>query len=287
MPQDDARGGRIARLQPAAGLSCYIVLPLAFRISLPALNNNLVNLVKTTTLAYAIAVPEMLYVSSQIWSDELNVPEMMNVLLVCYFGAGRRARLRDAPLGARDARAGVRRMTRAAAGPSAAARHRPAGAAAGAPIACAARRSRRARCRRPARALRAAHGVALLALLVRRLRRSAQAQAGAGAARRSSTTIWKWTPLLLRRASCSTSRSASLAMAIGTVARRAARPRADLAAAARCASGAWFVTHFFRNAPWLVLLFYCMFLLPFQVTLFGVTIPLPDWVKATFGLRCR
>jgi polar amino acid transport system permease protein len=63
----------------------YIVLPLAFRITLPALNNNLVNLVKTTTLAYAIAVPEMLYVSSQIWSDELNVPEMMNVLLVAYF----------------------------------------------------------------------------------------------------------------------------------------------------------------------------------------------------------
>ncbi len=63
----------------------YIVFPLAFRISLPALNNNLVNLVKTTTLAYAIAVPEMLYMSSQIWSDELNVPEMMNVLLVCYF----------------------------------------------------------------------------------------------------------------------------------------------------------------------------------------------------------
>ena len=37
------------------------------------------------TLAYAIAVPEMLYVSSQIWSDELNVPVMMNVLLICYF----------------------------------------------------------------------------------------------------------------------------------------------------------------------------------------------------------
>jgi polar amino acid transport system permease protein len=62
-----------------------IVFPLAFRISLPALNNNLVNLVKTTTLAYAIAVPEMLYVSSQIWSDNLNVPEMMNVLMIAYF----------------------------------------------------------------------------------------------------------------------------------------------------------------------------------------------------------
>src|SRR5437867_1338303 len=63
----------------------HVILPLAFRISLPALNNNLVNLVKTTTIAYAIAVPEMLYVSSQIWSDELNVPVMMNVLLICYF----------------------------------------------------------------------------------------------------------------------------------------------------------------------------------------------------------
>jgi len=64
----------------------YIILPLAFRISLPALNNNLVNLIKTTTIAYAIAVPEMLYVANQIWSDELNVPEMMNVLLVIYLG---------------------------------------------------------------------------------------------------------------------------------------------------------------------------------------------------------
>src|SRR4029079_9650789 len=62
----------------------HVVLPLAFRLSLPALNNNLVNLVKTTTIAYAIAVPEMLYVANQIWSDELNVPEMMDVLLIIY-----------------------------------------------------------------------------------------------------------------------------------------------------------------------------------------------------------
>ena len=62
----------------------YVILPLAFRISLPALNNNLVNLVKTTTLAYAIAVPELLYICSQIWSEKWNVPELMNVLLVTY-----------------------------------------------------------------------------------------------------------------------------------------------------------------------------------------------------------
>ena len=46
--------------------------------------NNLVNLVKTTTLAYAIAVPELLYMSAQIWSEQVNVPEMMVVLLISY-----------------------------------------------------------------------------------------------------------------------------------------------------------------------------------------------------------
>jgi len=62
-----------------------ITLPLAFRVALPALNNNLVNLVKTTTLAFAIAVPEMLYESNQIWSDNVNVTEMMIFLLIAYF----------------------------------------------------------------------------------------------------------------------------------------------------------------------------------------------------------
>ena len=31
----------------------------------------------------------------------------------------------------------------------------------------------------------------------------------------------------------------------------------------------WFVTQFFRNSPWLVLLFYCMLLLPFEVRIGG------------------
>lgn len=62
----------------------YVTLPLAFRVCLPALNNNLINLLKTTTVAYAIAVPETLYVANQIWSDEYNVMEMMNVVWVIY-----------------------------------------------------------------------------------------------------------------------------------------------------------------------------------------------------------
>jgi polar amino acid transport system permease protein len=61
-----------------------VVLPLALRTSLPALTNNTVNLIKSTTLAYAIGVPEILSISTQIWADRLNVLEMMIVLLAVY-----------------------------------------------------------------------------------------------------------------------------------------------------------------------------------------------------------
>ena len=64
-----------------------VVLPLAFRVSLPALNNNLVNLVKTTTQAFAIAVPELLYQSVTIWNDfpSAQYPTML-MLFVVYIG---------------------------------------------------------------------------------------------------------------------------------------------------------------------------------------------------------
>lgn len=46
----------------------------------------------------------------------------------------------------------------------------------------------------------------------------------------------------------------------------------------------WFVTHLFRNSPWLVILFVVMFLVPFEMRLPGGTrIMIPDWVKATFA----
>jgi len=67
-----------------AQVYAYVTLPLAFRVCLPSLNNNLINLLKTTTVAYAIAAPETLYVANQIWSDEYNVPEMMNVVWFVY-----------------------------------------------------------------------------------------------------------------------------------------------------------------------------------------------------------
>jgi polar amino acid transport system permease protein len=43
----------------------------------------------------------------------------------------------------------------------------------------------------------------------------------------------------------------------------------------------WAFTNFFRNAPWLVVLFYCMLLLPFQFRIGGVqSIPTGQWESA-------
>ncbi|MBZ9894412.1 MULTISPECIES: ABC transporter permease subunit [unclassified Mesorhizobium] len=47
---------------------------------------------------------------------------------------------------------------------------------------------------------------------------------------------------------------------------------------------AWFVTHLFRNSPWLVILFTVMLLVPFEMRLPGAgTVAIPDWIKATFA----
>ncbi|KRW96659.1 amino acid ABC transporter permease [Paracoccus sp. MKU1] len=62
----------------------HVTFPLAFRVSFPAMTSNLVNLIKTTTTAYAISVAETLYVANRIWSDQFNVFEMMNVVWVVY-----------------------------------------------------------------------------------------------------------------------------------------------------------------------------------------------------------
>ena len=126
------------------------------------------------------------------------------------------------------------------------------------------------------------HGVALLVLFVIGCA-IAQAQAQTQPEHPSIlTTILKWTPLLLQGFVFNLAISA-LAMAAGTIA-GLFLGYAQISLLPPVRKGAWLTTHFFRNAPWLVLLFYCMFLLPFHITLFGVTIPLPDWVKATFGL---
>ena len=109
----------------------------------------------------------------------------------------------------------------------------------------------------------------------------AQAQAGDGQPS-VLATLWKWLPVLLGGFVFNLAISA-MAMSTGTLA-GLVLGYAQISQLKAVRKLAAVITHFFRNAPWLVLLFYCMFLLPFQVHVFGVTIPIPDWVKATFGL---
>jgi len=47
---------------------------------------------------------------------------------------------------------------------------------------------------------------------------------------------------------------------------------------------AFLAMNFLRNAPWIVLLFSMLYLLPFQVSMFGITVSFPPVVKAIIGL---
>ena len=124
------------------------------------------------------------------------------------------------------------------------------------------------------------HGIALAAALLLSV---ATADAAAGPAVASiPATIWKWTPLIAQGFALNIAIS-FLAMAIGTVA-GAPLGLAQISLLPPIRTSSWFVTQFFRNSPWLVLLFYCMLLLPFQIQIAGTTIPLPGWFKSTIGL---
>jgi len=126
------------------------------------------------------------------------------------------------------------------------------------------------------------HGVALLlALIVAIGIGEAQAQVVAGKPGIIATMI-KWTPLLLQGFALNIAMS-FLAMAIGTVV-GVPLGLAQISLLPPIRGSSWFVTQFFRNSPWLVLLFYCMLLLPFEVRIGDTIVPLPGWLKSTIGL---
>ena len=105
--------------------------------------------------------------------------------------------------------------------------------------------------------------------------------ATAGAKPGVLATLLQWTPFLLGGFVWNIVISA-VAMILGTVLGFALGV-AQMSPTRAVRAPSWFVTQILRNAPWLVLLFYCMFLLPFQVKLFGWRIPFPDWIKASLG----
>lgn len=53
----------------------YVVLPVMFRITLPSVTNNLISLFKDTSLAAAIAVPELTFTARQINANTFRVME--------------------------------------------------------------------------------------------------------------------------------------------------------------------------------------------------------------------
>jgi polar amino acid transport system permease protein len=92
----------------------------------------------------------------------------------------------------------------------------------------------------------------------------------------------KWTPLLAKGFAFNLLISV-FAMAAGTIAGvLLGFARISLRRPVRGVS--WIVVQFFRNSPWLVLLFFVMYLLPFEFRVGGSVVPFPDWIKATFGL---
>jgi polar amino acid transport system permease protein len=122
----------------------------------------------------------------------------------------------------------------------------------------------------------------VLALLISICLAEAHAQGVAAARAGVVATMWKWAPLVFSGFLFNILVS-FMSMAIGTFA-GVLLGLAQISLLKPVRKTSWYATQFFRNAPWLVLLFYCMFLLPFEMRLFGFTIPLPAWFKAVIGL---
>ncbi len=123
------------------------------------------------------------------------------------------------------------------------------------------------------------HGLALL--LIFALWAGAAQAAAPGTVMWSITTAFKWVPFILEGFVLNIVISVC-AMAIGTVA-GAVLGLMQVSLLAPVRGGSWIVTQFFRNSPWLVLLFCVMLLFPFELDFGYVVIPVPDWIKAVIG----
>lgn len=132
----------------------------------------------------------------------------------------------------------------------------------------------------PALLFDARHGVILIVALTLSAG-IGEAQAGPGAPSIIATIV-KWTPLLAQGFALNIAMS-FLAMAIGT-AFGVALGLGQISLLSLIRTISWSVTQFFRNSPWLVLLFYCMLLLPFEIRIGNSIVSLPGWTKATVGL---
>ena len=95
--------------------------------------------------------------------------------------------------------------------------------------------------------------------------------------------LFEWMPFLLTKGFFFNVLISLFTMLIGTLA-GVVLGLAQISVVAPLRWCAKFLTQAFRNSPWLVLLFIVLLALPFEVTIAGVIISIPDWMKAVFGL---
>lgn len=97
------------------------------------------------------------------------------------------------------------------------------------------------------------------------------------------STLLKWMPLLVTKGFVLNILISFLTMVFGTIAGIfLGLGRVSHNRVVRLFS--WLAVQLFRNSPWLVLLFVVMLSLPFELRIGGAIIPVPDWMKAVFGL---
>jgi len=132
--------------------------------------------------------------------------------------------------------------------------------------------------------LEAWHGFFLFAVFLLAIG-AAEAQSGGNPDRSPVATLIRWIPVVLWANGNGFVLNliiSFLAMAIGTVA-GAALGLGQISIYKPLRVICWSVTQFFRNSPWLVLLFCIMLLFPFEVRIFGEIYSIPAWMKATIG----
>ena len=95
--------------------------------------------------------------------------------------------------------------------------------------------------------------------------------------------LWRWIPFLITSGFLFTILISFLTMGLGTIL-GLFLGLGQVSKFGIVKRVAGWITQIFRNSPWLVLLFIIMLSFPFQLTIFGLTIPVPDWVKAVIGL---
>ena len=111
---------------------------------------------------------------------------------------------------------------------------------------------------------------------------SATAQTSAAKAPSVIATLIKWTPLMAEGFALNLIISFS-AMVLGTFA-GVGLGVSTISIRRPIRRISWVTTQFFRNSPWLALLFFCVYALPHQAAMFGTTFIIPDWTKAVLGL---